>query len=135
VKLLATVKLYAIALVVFFALDLLWLGVVAKGLYAEYLGFLLRDQVLWPAAISFYLFFLMGLVVFVIAPAMKTGSVYRALGLGAFYGFITYQTYELTNYAMVRDWPFPIVIIDIAWGIVLSASVSALTVVVARRVQ
>ena len=55
-KLLAAFKLYAIALVVFFALDLLWLGVVAKGLYAEYLGFLLRDQVLWPAAVSFYVF-------------------------------------------------------------------------------
>jgi len=134
VKLFAAVKLYAIALVVFSALDLLWLGVVAKGLYAEYLGFLLRDQVLWPAAVVFYLFFLMGLVVFVIVPAMKTRSVSRALGLGAFYGFITYQTYELINYAMVRDWPFPIVVIDIVWGIVLSASVSALTVVVARRV-
>jgi uncharacterized membrane protein len=127
-------KLYGIALVVFFALDLLWLGVIAKGLYQKHLGFLMREQVLWPAAILFYVLFLVGLIVFVIGPAMETGSMQKALVLGAFYGFITYQTYELTNWAMVKNWPVQIVVIDIVWGVVLSASVSTLTVLIGKRI-
>jgi uncharacterized membrane protein len=128
-------KLYGIALVIFFALDLLWLGVIAKGLYAKHLGFLMRENVLWPAAILFYVLFLVGLLVFVLVPTLEAGgSVTRALALGAFYGFITYQTYELTNYALVKGWPLRIVVIDIAWGVVLSATVSALTVLFAKRI-
>lgn len=126
-------KLYAISFVVFMALDLLWLGVIAKGLYAKHVGFLMREQVLWPAAVLFYVLFLVGLLVFVIGPAMEAGSVQKALLLGAFFGFITYQTYELTNYALVKGWPLSIVFIDIAWGVVLSTAVSGLTVVIGKR--
>jgi uncharacterized membrane protein len=91
--------------------------------------------VLWPAAILFYVLFLVGLLVFVLVPTLEAGgSVTRALALGAFYGFITYQTYELTNYALVKGWPLRIVVIDIAWGVVLSATVSALTVLFAKRI-
>jgi uncharacterized membrane protein len=54
--------------------------------------------------------------------------------LGLFFGFITYQTYELTNYALVRDWPLIVVIADIVWGMVLSALVSAITFLLATRV-
>lgn len=127
-------KLYVIALVVFFALDLLWLGVIAKGFYAQHVGFLMREQVLWPAALLFYAFFLLGLVVFVIGPAYEAQSVTRALVLGLFFGFITYQTYELTNYALVKGWPLIVVVVDIAWGIVLAGSVSSATVWIAKRV-
>ncbi len=128
----AYAKLYGIALVVFFAVDLLWLGVVAKPFYDQHLGHLLRKQVLWPAALAFYLFFLVGLLVFVIGPAVEADSIGRALALGAFYGFITYQTYELTNYALIDRWPRIVVIVDIVWGIVLSAVVAVGTTFVAR---
>ena len=127
------VKLYGIALAVFLALDLLWLGVVARSTYVKHLGPLMREQVLWPAALLFYVFFVVGLLVFVIGPALEAQSVSRAVAFGVFYGFITYQTYELTNYAMVKSWPLPIVFIDIAWGMVLSGSVSAATVLIAKR--
>jgi uncharacterized membrane protein len=127
-------KLYGIALVVFFAADLLWLGVIAKGFYAKHVGFLMREQVLWPAALLFYTLFLLGLVVFVIGPAFEANSLPRALALGVFFGFITYQTYELTNYALVKDWPLIVVVVDIAWGMVLSSLVSAVTFLVATKV-
>lgn len=126
-------KIYAISVPVFFLIDLLWLGVIAKPFYDRHLGYILRDQVLWPAAILFYLFFLVGLAVFVIGPAVESGSLARAIVLGMFFGFITYQTYELTNYALVRDWPFIVVVVDIAWGIVLSGLVSGITCLIAAR--
>ena len=127
-------KLYAISIPVFFLLDFLWLGLIAKPFYDRHLGYILRSQVLWTAAILFYLFFLLGLVVFVIAPAVESGSLSKAILLGLFFGFITYQTYELTNYALVRDWPLIVVIVDIAWGMVLSSLVSASTFVLATKV-
>ena len=125
-------KLYLTSLAVFFAVDLLWLGVVARPFYARHLGHLLREQALWPAAILFYLFFLVGLLVFVIVPAVSADSLAKAAMLGAFYGFITYQTYELTNYALIARWPLVVVVVDIAWGVVLSAVVATGTTAAAR---
>jgi uncharacterized membrane protein len=119
---------------VFFVIDFLWLGLIAKPFYDRHLGYILRGQVLWTAAILFYLFFLLGLVVFVIAPAVESGSLAKTIVLGLFFGFITYQTYELTNYALVKDWPFIVVIVDIAWGIVLSSLVSVITFLLATKV-
>jgi len=126
-------KLYAIALPLFFFIDFLWLGLIARPFYARYLEHFLRERVIWWAAITFYLFFLLGLVVFVITPAVESGSLGKALLLGLFFGFITYQTYELTNYALIRDWPFIVVVVDIAWGMVLSGSVSGVTYLIYTR--
>ena len=75
-------KLYAISVPVFFLLDFLWLGLIAKPFYDRHLGYILRSQVLWTAAILFYLFFLLGLVVFVIAPAVESGSLAKGNSLG-----------------------------------------------------
>ncbi len=127
-------KLYLTAVPVFFAIDMFWLGVVAKNLYRDKLGYLMASSVNWPAAISFYLLFLVGLVVFVIQPAVADGSWVKAVGLGALFGLITYATYDLTNLATVRDWPLSITLIDLAWGTVLAASVSGVTYLIAQRV-
>lgn len=121
------VKLYALAVPVFFLLDLLWLGFISKPFYDRHLGYLLREKVIWEAAIIFYLFFLLGLVVFVVGPAVESGSLQKAVLLGLFFGFITYQTYELTNYALVKNWPFVMVAVDILWGTILSGLVSVTT--------
>ena len=118
-------KLYAVAVFVFFIVDLLWLGVIAKGIYRKYLGHLMRPSPLWAVAIIFYLLFNVGLVVFVVAPAVQKASFSYALLMGSFFGFITYMTYELTNWAVIKEWPWQIVIIDIIWGIVLSAAVGS----------
>jgi len=132
-KILQFIKLYAIAVPVFFVLDLVWLGLIAKPFYSHHLGYLLREKVIWWAAILFYLLFLIGLIVFVIGPAVESGSMRRALVLGSLFGFITYQTYELTNYALVRDWPPVVVVVDIAWGTVLSGLVSVITYWIVTR--
>ena len=124
-------KLYLIALPVFFAIDMVWLGVVAKGFYRRQIGDLMRSPVNWAAAIVFYLLFILGLVVFVIAPAMDRDSWMRALGYGALFGFIAYATYDLTNLATLRGWPLTVTVVDLVWGAVLAASVSVATYAIA----
>lgn len=126
-------KLYAIALPVFFAIDILWIGFVAKGFYAKQIGHLLKPDVNWTAAVVFYLLFIVGLVVFVIAPAVEKGSWMHALLFGALFGLVCYATYDLTNLAVAKDWPLLVTVVDLAWGGVLAASVSTVTYFIAKK--
>lgn len=128
------IKLYAIALPVFFAIDMVWLGLVAKNFYKNQIGFLMKPDINWMAAILFYLLFIVGLVLFVIAPAVEKGSWIQALLFGAFFGFITYATYDLTNLATLKDWPLLVTIVDLAWGATLGALVSVLTYFIAGKI-
>ena len=128
------IKLYAIALPVFFAIDMVWLGLVAKNFYKSQIGFLMRSDINWTAAILFYLLFIVGLVLFVIAPAVEKGSWMYALLFGAFFGFITYATYDLTNLATLKDWPLSVTIVDLAWGTALGALVSVITYTIASKI-
>jgi uncharacterized membrane protein len=118
--------LYLITIPVFAVIDLLWLGVIAKGFYQTNLGHLL-GPVNWYAAVAFYLIFLAGLTYFAILPALESGSFATALMLGALYGFFTYATYDLTNMATLRDWPLVVTIVDIAWGTILGGLVASVT--------
>ena len=120
-------ELYLISFVVFFAVDLLWLGIIAKKLYQKEIGHLLKTDVNWIAAVVFYLLFIGGLVVFVLMPAVDAGSLSKAILLGALFGFITYATYDLTNLATMKDWPLKITFIDLAWGTILGTSTSTIT--------
>lgn len=120
-------KLYAIALPIFFALDMTWLGLIATSFYRMQIGSLMKTDINWSAAILFYLLFLVGLIVFVIAPSVASGSWSHALFYGAFFGFITYATYDLTNLATLKDWPLLVTLVDMAWGATLSAAVSVAT--------
>lgn len=126
-------KLYCIALPIFFAVDMVWLGVVAKNFYSKHLGFLMKANVNWAAAVLFYLLFSAGLVVFVVAPALDKGSAMRAVLLGALFGLITYATYDLTNLATLKDWPLLVTVVDLIWGTVLAASVSVATYLIAAK--
>jgi uncharacterized membrane protein len=126
-------KLYLIALPVFFAIDMVWLGLIARNFYKDQIGFLMKSNVNWTAAIIFYLLFLAGLIVFVIEPAVEKREWTRALWMGAFFGLITYATYDLTNLATLKDWPLTVVVVDMIWGTVLAASVSVVTYFVAIR--
>lgn len=127
-------KLYAIALPIFFAIDMFWLGIVSKNLYREQIGHLLKSDVNWVAAIIFYLIFIAGLIIFVIEPAIEKNSWAHALFFGAFFGLVTYATYDLTNLAVAKDWPLLITIVDLIWGSVLAASVSTLVYLVAKKI-
>jgi uncharacterized membrane protein len=120
------IKLYGLAFVVFFAIDLLWLGIVAKNLYQKQIGHLLKTDVNWAAAIIFYLLFIAGLVFFVLLPNAVDSNVWKVIFTGAVFGFITYATYDLTNLATLKDWPLQITLIDLAWGTFLGASTSAI---------
>ncbi len=128
-------KLYLCTLLAFFAVDMVWLGLVARGFYREHLGHLLRPDVLWAAAVAFYLLFIAGLLVFVVNPALRAGSARKAVGLGALFGLITYATYDLTNLATVRDWPWLVTAVDLAWGTCLGAAVSGLGFLAGRRLR
>lgn len=115
---------YLLTAVVFFAIDIIWLGFIAKNLYRKYLGSFLSDRVNWTAAVIFYLIYIIGISIFAIYPSVNKDSVVNAILLGALFGAIAYATYDLTNLATLKSWPIQIVFIDIAWGAVLTATVS-----------
>lgn len=118
-------KVYLAALVGFLAIDMVWLGIVARGFYRKHLGFLLTDQPNWWAAAVFYLLFVAGLLVFAVFPGLNANSLRKAVLLGSLFGLITYATYDLTNLATVKNWPLLVTVVDMAWGAVLAAAVSA----------
>lgn len=125
-------KLYALTVPVFFMIDLIWLGVIAKGFYQKNLSFILSPQVKWPAAIIFYLLFIAGILIFAVVPALNKDSWQHAMLYGALFGFFTYMTYELTNLALLKDWPLNIVVVDIIWGVVLCTAVASVGYFIAR---
>jgi uncharacterized membrane protein len=128
------IKLYLIALPLFFLFDMVWLGMVASNFYKSQIGFLLSEQVNWIAAILFYLLFISGLVFFAILPAVEQKSFLKALLQGAFFGLLTYGTYDLTNLATLKNWPLFITLVDVAWGTTLGALVSTATYLVSSKV-
>jgi uncharacterized membrane protein len=127
------IKLFFIALPVFFAIDMVWLGLAAKNFYRKQIGFLMKPDINWYAAVIFYFLFIAGLVIFVITPAIEKHSWIHALIFGALFGLITYATYDLTNLATMKDWPILVTIVDLVWGMVLSASVSVVTYFIATK--
>ena len=127
------VKIYFSTAVLFFAIDILWLGVVAKNFYNRHLGQFFRDRVNWTAAILFYLLYILGIMIFAILPGIASASLGRTAILGTLYGLFTYATYDLTNLATLKDWPKVIVVVDILWGTVLCGLVSAGGFLVATR--
>ena len=121
---LGLIKLYFTSLIVFLALDAVWLGFIAKDFYKQNIGFLMTDQIRWSPAIIFYLIFVVGLLVFVLLPLNENTSIYSVIAKGAFFGFVTYATYDLTNFATLKDFPLKVVIVDLAWGTFITAMVS-----------
>lgn len=128
------IKLYFIALSVFLAIDMIWLGLIAKNFYAKQIGFLMKSNINWLAAIIFYLLFIVGLVLFVITPAMQKNSWLQALLLGSLFGLITYATYDLTNLATIKDWPVLVTIIDLIWGTTVAGAVSVISFFIATKI-
>ena len=110
-------------------LDLAWLGIVARGLYKSALGHLMAPEAFWPAALLFYAFYVAVIVAWAV---LGTEGPRAAARRGAALGFVAYTTYELTNWAVLRDWPAWIVPVDVAWGVALTA-VAALAGKLAER--
>jgi uncharacterized membrane protein len=109
-------KAYIVSFIIFFLIDMLWLGIVAKSFYENQIGHLLKESFNFPVALGFYLIFVVGLFFFVINRAVIINSWQYSLFVGIFFGFITYGTYDLTNLVTLQDWPLKIVFVDILWG-------------------
>jgi len=127
--------LYALTVPVFFIIDLIWLGLVAKGFYRKHLAAFLSPQVNWTAAIVFYLLYIVGILIFAVLPALERRSQGRALLLGALFGLFCYATYDLTNLATLKNWPLLVTLADLAWGAVLSGSVALVSYWIALRLN
>lgn len=126
-------KIYLVTTVVFFLVDIVWLGFISKNLYSKYLGHLMAPRVNWIAALIFYALFIVGLMFFVINPALAKKSLSYAIVVGGLFGLIAYSTYDLTNLATIKDWPLNITIIDIMWGTFLNAMTSGITFTIVQK--
>ena len=115
--------IYLISVPIFFIIDIIWLGLVARPFYQTYLADFL-GPVNWTAAVIFYLLFIVGLTFFATLPAVEAGQWQMALIYGLLFGFFTYATYDLTNLATLKDWPLIVVMVDIIWGSILGGSVA-----------
>lgn len=118
-------KLYLLTVPVFFLIDMIWLGYVARNFYKEQLQSLLSPQVNWTAALLFYFIYIAGILFFAVRPGLEAGSLARACLSGALFGFFTYATYDLTNLATLRDWPVLVSVVDICWGTLLCTLVGS----------
>ena len=122
------VLLWAIAFALLLVIDMIWLMWLGRGFYVEEIGGLLLEQPNLIAAFGFYALYIAGLVYLVIAPAAEADSVMKAVISGAVFGLVAYATYDLTNLAVMKGFTLKIALIDMVWGMVLSAAVSGLTV-------
>lgn len=111
---------YLATLLVVGVLDYLWLRVIATAWYETAMAHLLAPKPNLVAAVIFYFAYPVGLMVFAVVPA--SGDGLRALALGALFGLFAYGTYDITNLAVMRDWSLRLTLIDIAWGVFVSAA-------------
>ncbi len=111
-------KIYVFTLIPFLVLDAIWLGLVAPSFYKTQIGHLMSDSPNFLAAGIFYLLYVAGMVVFVTG---RDGTLKETLLRGAFFGFIAYATYDLTNLATLQGWPVLVTVVDLIWGTFLSA--------------
>lgn len=116
---------WAVTFVVLLVIDMIWLGVIAKGMYQEAMGDLMSPNPRLAFAAVFYLAYPIGLLVFAIVPGLAHQGVLRAALLGGLFGLFCYATYDLTNLAVVRNWPLALSFIDIAWGTLVSGVAAA----------
>ena len=133
VNMAAWMKMYLISTGIFLCIDAIWLGFIARGIYAKYLGYIMAKNIVWWAAGVFYLIFMAGLLFFVIEPSVRTQSIRYALAAGAFFGFVAYATYDLTNLATIEGWPLFVTVIDLTWGAFVASSTSALSYMLINR--
>lgn len=125
---------YFVAAVVFLVLDGVWLGIIAGDFYRARVGDLLLERPDLAVAGAFYALYLVGVVVFAVAPALRDASAGRAIGRGALFGLIAYATYDLTNLATLKGWSAAVSLLDMGWGAVVTAAASAAGYFAARRI-
>ena len=124
---------FAIVLIIFSVIDTLWLGYMGDRVYRPLIGEVLADKFRLAPAIAFYALYALGLTLFAVLPALKSGDWRTALLWGALFGLFAYGTYDLTNYATLKTWGLKITLLDMTWGVVVSGTASAAAAAVALR--
>jgi uncharacterized membrane protein len=124
---------YAVMLVLLPAIDFAWIGGLARGLYQSEIGALLAPQPRLVPAVAFYVLYAAGLLIFVVAPGLDRGDWRRTLGMAALFGLIAYSVYDLTNLSVAKGFTTRIALVDMAWGMVLTALVASLGRLAALR--
>lgn len=119
----------------FLAVDAVWLSIMTNRLYRPALQGILAEQVRLAPAIAFYALYILGLVIFAVVPGMAAGRWSTALWRGALFGLFTYMTYDLTNQATLRVWPFGVTAADLGWGMAASAWAAAIGCAVALALR
>ncbi len=112
---------YLSTALVFLALDAVWLTVMADRLYRPAIGSIMLEQFALAPAVIFYVIYIVGVVVFAVAPSLVTGRWTTALALGALLGLMAYATYDLTNQATLKNWSWTVTIADLCWGTFVTA--------------
>lgn len=127
--------IYLTFLITLITVDLVWLLGIAKNLYREEMGDLMASEPKLLAGLAFYLIYALGVCIFVIAPALSKQSLMHALQYGALFGFFCYMTYDLTNLAVIRDFPTKLAFIDMAWGSLVTALTAGLAYWVGEKLS
>lgn len=124
---------YFVTLAVFALIDTIWLGVMGDRLYRPMIGSMLAENFRLPPAIAFYALYAAGLTLFAVLPGLAEGGWKKALVWGGLFGLFAYGTYDLTNLATFKTWSLKLSLIDMAWGIFVSAGSSAAACAVASK--
>jgi len=111
---------YFASIFTMFILDLIWLSQLAKPIYSQGIGHLMAAEPNLLYAVLFYLVFVFGLMWYGVKPNLKTIGVKATFFAGATFGFFIYASYDLTNLALLKDWPLGMSVVDLTWGTLLS---------------
>ena len=126
---------YLTFLITLIVIDLVWLLGVARNLYQQEMGDLMATEPKLIAGLAFYLLYALGVCIFVVVPALSKQSWIYAVQYGALFGFFCYMTYDLTNLAVIRNFPTGLAFIDIAWGSAVTAVVAGFAYWVGNRIS
>lgn len=124
---------YAITAVCFVGLDAVWLSLATGPVYRAGIGHLMADRVELAPAVGVYVVYVAGLVAFAVLPALDADSAWKAVGHGALLGLVAYGTYDFTNEATLKDWPWRVTLADMAWGTIASGVAAGIARLVVRR--
>ena len=121
------IRNYLITFIVYFTIEMVWLGLLARKIYEKHLGYLMADKPNLMVSLIYFIIVVWGLIFFAIYPALTKSSLSYAIIAGALFGFMTYATYIMTNLATLKDWPLFITLIDVSWGTVLNSQTAGLS--------
>ncbi len=127
--------IYLAFLITLVAIDLVWLLGVARNLYQQQMGELMATEPKLIAGLAFYVLYALGVCIFVVVPALSKQSWIYAVQYGALFGFFCYMTYDLTNLAVIRNFPTGLAFIDIAWGSAVTAITAGFAYWVGNRLS